>query len=150
MWITPQCHSCPCCMDRRQGTCGMEGTTHTIVQGEGGEQGVAVMPLLFALGQHQAVDAVQALLVEGEFVSAFQDDIYFVTVPEGTGTLKTLLQIVAHSRDSASIKGRRRCGTALGNNQLCAKFWIAWREQQIPQRQRRCGAGQTCPFHSNA
>ena len=37
-----------------------EGTTHKIVQGEGGEQGDAMMPLLFSLGQHPALEAVQA------------------------------------------------------------------------------------------
>ena len=35
-------------------------TTHTIVQGEGGEQGDAMMPLLFAIGQHPALEAVIA------------------------------------------------------------------------------------------
>ena len=53
------------------------GTTHTIVQGEGGEQGDAMMPLLFALGQHPALEAVQRHLADGEFI--FVDDIYFVT-----------------------------------------------------------------------
>ena len=31
------------------------GTTQIIRQGEGGEQGDALMPLLFAVGQHAAV-----------------------------------------------------------------------------------------------
>ena len=35
------------------------GTVHTIRQGEGGEQGDALMPLLFAVGQHSVLDAVQ-------------------------------------------------------------------------------------------
>ena len=35
-----------------------EGTTHKIVQGEGGEQGDAMMPLLFSLCQHPALEAV--------------------------------------------------------------------------------------------
>ena len=35
---------------------------HTIDQGEGGEQGDPLMPLLFALGQHGALEAVQRTL----------------------------------------------------------------------------------------
>ena len=36
-----------------------EGVVHEIDQGEGGEQGDAMMPLLFALGQHNALSEVQ-------------------------------------------------------------------------------------------
>ena len=68
------------------------GTTHTIVQGEGGEQGDAMMPLLFALWQHPALEAVQRHLADGEFIFAYLDDIYFVTVPEMTGIVCNLLQ----------------------------------------------------------
>ena len=49
---------------------------HTIKQGEGGEQGDAMMPLLFSLGQHSALLKVQEQLHEGEFLLAFLDDIY--------------------------------------------------------------------------
>ena len=76
------------------------GTTHTIVQGEGGKQGDAMMPLLFALAQLPASEAVQSQLVDGEFLFAFLDDIYFVVVPERTGILHTFL--------------RMRCDTPLG------------------------------------
>ena len=68
------------------------GTTHTIVQGEGGEQGDAMMPLLFALGQHPASEAVQHQLVDGESIFANLDDIHIVTVPERTSIVYNLLQ----------------------------------------------------------
>ena len=42
------------------------GTTEDIAQGEGGEQGDPLMPLLFALGQHAALEAVQGRLLDGE------------------------------------------------------------------------------------
>ena len=42
------------------------GMVHTICQGEGGEQGDALMPLLFSLGQHAALEAVHRRLMEGE------------------------------------------------------------------------------------
>ena len=52
-----------------------EGTTHKIVQGEGGEQGNAMMSLLFSLGQHPALEEVEAQLLPGEFLFAYLDDI---------------------------------------------------------------------------
>ena len=58
-----------------------EGVTHTIRQGEGGEQGDPFMPLLFSLGQHSALEAVQEDLFDGEFLFAFLDDIYVATTP---------------------------------------------------------------------
>ena len=39
-----------------------EGITHTIPQGEGGEQGDALMPLLYSLGQHSALEAIHRQL----------------------------------------------------------------------------------------
>ena len=49
---------------------------HSIHQGEGGEQGDALMPLLFSLGQHGALQAVSRLLRPGEKLFAFLDDIH--------------------------------------------------------------------------
>ena len=51
-----------------------EGTAHRIPQGEGGEQGDALMPL-FALGQHEALQAVSRQLHPDESVFAFLDDV---------------------------------------------------------------------------
>ena len=36
-----------------------DGEVHTIHQSEGGEQGDALMPLLFSVGQHAALEATQ-------------------------------------------------------------------------------------------
>ena len=69
-----------------------EGTTHTIVQGEGGEQGDPMMPLLFSLGQHPALVEVQRQLLQGEHLFAFLDDIYIVTEPERVRTVLTLVE----------------------------------------------------------
>ena len=52
------------------------GVTQSIQQGEGGEQGDPLMPMLFALGQHGALEATQARLGAGEYVFAYLDDIY--------------------------------------------------------------------------
>ena len=59
------------------------GRTHTIVQGEDSEEGDATMPLLFSLGQHSALVAVQAQMADGEVLLAFHDDIYTATMPNG-------------------------------------------------------------------
>ena len=50
-----------------------QGTVHTILQAEGGEQGDPFMPALFSLGQHPALQAVQAQLQDGERLFAFLD-----------------------------------------------------------------------------
>ena len=57
------------------------GVTQSIPQGEGGEQGNPLMPLLFALGQHGALAAIQARMRVGEHVFAYQDDICTVSRP---------------------------------------------------------------------
>ena len=68
-----------------------EGIVHAIHQGEGGEQGDALMPLLFSLGQHGALAAVQRQLHEGEKMFAYLDDIYIVTTPARVGDVYCLL-----------------------------------------------------------
>ena len=59
-----------------------EGTRHEVQQGEGCEQGDALAPALFALGQHAALERAAAELQPGEFLGAFLDDLYVVTRPE--------------------------------------------------------------------
>ena len=51
------------------------GEVHEIAQGEGGEQGDPLMPLLFSLGQHAALAAADARLEDGERLFACLDDI---------------------------------------------------------------------------
>ena len=50
------------------------GAVHHIVQGDGGEQGDPLMPLLFCLGQHAALVVVAERLEVGERLFAFLDD----------------------------------------------------------------------------
>ena len=59
-----------------------EGTVHRIAQGEGGEQGDALMPLLFALGQHEALQAVSRQFRPNERLFAFLDDVYLTSKPD--------------------------------------------------------------------
>ena len=57
-----------------------------IVQAGGGEQGDPLMPLLFCLGVHDALDAVHSQLGEDEHLFAFLDDTYVVTFPQKART----------------------------------------------------------------
>ena len=77
-----------------------EGVRHTIHQGEGGEQGDALMPLLFCVGQQAALEAMQRGLNPDEKLPAFLDDLYLVSNPERVGVLHNLAQreLWAHCR----------------------------------------------------
>ena len=77
-----------------------DGAIHHIHQGEGGEQGDPLMPLLFSLGQHAALEAVRRRLRVGERLFAFLDDIYVTTTPERVGIVHNNLEqeLSRHSR----------------------------------------------------
>ena len=59
----------------------MFGWVHTIQQGEGGEQGDALMPLLFCVGQHAALQEVQARSRPTERLFAYLDDVHLKARP---------------------------------------------------------------------
>ena len=69
-----------------------EGLVHDIDQGEGGEQGDPMMPLLFSLGQHPALCAVQRQLQRDELIFAFLADIYVKTSPARVSQMYVILQ----------------------------------------------------------
>ena len=54
------------------------GHVHTIRQGDGGEQGDALMPALFCLALQPALQRIRAALPPGSEVLAYLDDIYIV------------------------------------------------------------------------
>ena len=74
------------------------GEIHEILQGEGGEQGDPLMSLLFSLGQHRALLAVNARLIEGESLFAFLDDLYVLCSPERVGEVHKVIQQELWSR----------------------------------------------------
>ena len=69
-----------------------EGVVHEIDQGEGGEQGDAMMPLLFSLGQHNALHVVQERLLPNERIFAFLDDVHAVWLPDRVAAILMLLE----------------------------------------------------------
>ena len=85
------------------------GDTHLIEQGEGGEQGDPLMPLLFSLGQHSALQSLKSFLLPGEQLFAYLEDIYVVCSPERVGAIFTRLK----SDLEGHVRGRPRCGTKL-------------------------------------
>ena len=86
------------------------GVTQNIQEGEGGEQGDPLMPMLFALGQHSALLAIQARLLVNERVFAYLDDIHAVCRPERCGAVFTILQQELQSH----AMGKRRSGIGAG------------------------------------
>ena len=68
------------------------GNTQVIPQGEGGEQGDPLMPLLFCLSLHKELVAAKARLREGEFLFAFLDDVYATCAPEKVLAVHRILQ----------------------------------------------------------
>ena len=55
------------------------------------EQGDATMPLLFAVGQHGALEAIHRRMNSGEFLMAFHDDLY-ITPPARVGAMYAVVQ----------------------------------------------------------
>ena len=85
-------HCCPLrepCTRVRPPTSGGDdaGRRHEIAQAEGVEQGDPLAPGFYALGQHDSLVAASAALRAGEYLAAFLDDLYVVTVPERAAPL---------------------------------------------------------------
>jgi hypothetical protein len=93
------------------------GAQHVIEQGEGGEQGGALMPALFSLALKPALDAIQARLEPGELAVAYLDDIYLITPP---GRARA-----AH--DLAAEVLREMCGIEVNHGKL-----VSWNKEGGP------------------
>ena len=68
------------------------GATHTVHQGEGGEQGDPLMPLLCWVGQHRALEAISRELLGSEKLLACLDDIYVIARPDRVGDVCTAVR----------------------------------------------------------
>ena len=91
------------------------GTAHVVQQGEGGEQGDPLMPGLFALAQHPALQATQAMLLPGEVLFVFLDDIYILSRPGRARAIFDILQarLQAHAGIQVNL-GKTRAWNAGG------------------------------------
>ena len=68
-----------------------DGQTHEVHQGEGGEQGDPLMPHLYALGQHPALEDVRGQLRPSEAIFAYLDDVYVLCQPDQATEVFNLL-----------------------------------------------------------
>ena len=103
-----------------------KGVVHRIRQGEGEEQGDSLMPL-FSLGQHAALDAVKARMVEGEVLLAFQCDVHVITKPDIWRFKRNFTDMPV----SGSMPAKHRCGTQLVNNLRHVIFWSGLLRRKI-------------------
>ena len=91
------------------------GTNHRMLQGEGGEQGDPLMPLLFSSGQHRVLTAIQDLLMEGN-----------VCLPSLTTSMSF-----------ANLRGSRTCTNIL---ERClfhhARIHVPWENQNVEQERK--------------
>ena len=99
------------------------GVVQHIPQGEGGEQGDPLMPMLFALGQHQALVQTQARLRNNEKVMAFLDDIY-ITSPEPDRVMEahTVVAEELWTPVFRSTSAKHKCGTEAALSQQAWRF----------------------------
>ena len=81
----------------------LAGETHTIQQGEGGEQGDALMPLLFSLGQQRALRAIAGELQAGERVFASLDDLHVSCPPARVAAIHRLMRIELWRHSKISV-----------------------------------------------
>ena len=82
------------------------GVTHTILQGEGGEQGDTLMPMLYSLGQHRALEAIHSSFQPTETLMAFLDDVCAVTPsPDRVGGIYGCIQENLWVHSSIRIDG---------------------------------------------
>ena len=63
------------------------------------------MPLFFAVGQHQALEAVKGQLSDGDQLLAYLDDTFIVTQPESTGDSFRSLETELWNRAKIRIHG---------------------------------------------
>ena len=83
-------------------------------------RGDPLMPALFALGQHQALVAVQETLQPSERLLAFLDDVYVASVPGRIATVESFEdKFWRHTRISIN-QGKFKCGTGPERHLLIA------------------------------
>ena len=74
------------------------GHAHQVMQGDGGEQGDALMPALFCLALRQALEEIQAMLPANCTVLAYLDDIYVICPHRETHRCYEIVHAVLRDR----------------------------------------------------
>ena len=115
------------------------GTCRDICQAEGCEQGDALAPALFSLGQHDGLERAAAELRPGEELLAYLDDLYVVT---SSARAKPALDVVATRVEEhcgiASNVGKTRIYNTTGGPAPCGVAELGeevWRsDRPLPER----------------
>ena len=124
------------------------GTQWKVTQAEGGEQGDPLMPLLFSIAIHAALEELASHLEDGEQLCAFLDDVYVLCLPHRVvplfKVLRESLDRVAGIRlHEGKTKVWNRSGTApedieeLGGGMAARRFEGSWHAQWVSNVHRR-------------
>ena len=119
------------------------GVTQHISQGEGGEQGDPLMPMLFALGQHPALLASQARLLVNERVFAYLDDMYAVCRPDRCGAVFAILQQELQSHAEIQLHHGKNAGLESGRG---GSFGALRNSQEWPDASSQRRGDRELPF----
>ena len=91
------------------------GTSHLVRQGEGGEQGDPLMPALFSVGLHTALQHIHSHLHPGEMVFAYLDDVYVLCEPNRVRDVFCLVRTSLAELVGIQVHfGKTRCWNAAG------------------------------------
>ena len=80
-----------------------------IHQGEGSERGDALLPMLYSLGQHGALESIQESLRDDEHLFAHLDDLSVVCSPKRVAPIfKIITQALQHARIQVNLGKMQR------------------------------------------
>ena len=122
------------------------GDVHHVHQGEGGEQGDPLMLMLFSLGQHRALVAVQSKLLEDEKLFAFLDNVHVICRPSRVQGVPVVGNCPKPRKHQPSIWVKPNCGigiepTGVASLSAAARMHdpqaVVWRgDQGLPTAQQ--------------
>ena len=94
-----------------------EGIRHNVTQAEGGEQSDSLVPLLFFIAIQGALEEVATMLLPGEHLCAFLDDVYTLCSPDWVKPIYEALQA------SVCIKARPEAGMRQASSRKTLALW---------------------------
>ena len=103
---------------------------HNIEQHEDGEQGDPLMPMLFSLGVHNALEEVQQFLDPGEFLFAYLDDVFILSSPGRAREIFNLLENTS-LREPAFAQWQNTCLECLWR--ATSRYRRSWRRRVEPE-----------------
>ena len=91
------------------------------------------MPLLYSLGQHRALEAINREMRADQHLTAFLDDIFLVTMPQDVGAAYAIVQekLWVHSCNRAGIRPLA-CDVLEGIARIQHPSAVVWRGSDIP------------------